>query len=99
MVRPQVIQVPVGASATTSTSGDVVTLCPLPQQEATTTTAVVGHGPDAGGLLQVGLRKQFSLENSKLMVDQIRSGFCHKFYAMLRVSELFHSARRRDRAT
>ena len=68
MVRPQVIQVPVGASATTSTSGDVVTLCPLPQQQqATTTTAVVGHGPDAGGLLQVGPRKQFSLENSTLM--------------------------------
>ena len=63
MVRPQVIQVPVGASATTSTSGDVVTLCPLPQQQQATTTAGVGHGPDAGGLLQVGRRRQFSLEN------------------------------------
>ena len=71
MVRPQVIQVPVGASATTSTSGDVVTLCPLPQQQQAT-TAVVGHGPDAGGLLQVG---QFSLENSTLTITKSEAGF------------------------
>ena len=74
MVRPQVIQVPVGASATTSTSGDVVTLCPLPQQQQAT-TAVVGHGPDAGGLLQVGPRKQFSLENSTLTITKSEAGF------------------------
>ena len=52
MVQPQVIQVPVGATATTSASGDVVTLCPLPQHN---TATVVGHGPDASGVSQASV--------------------------------------------
>ena len=55
--QPQVIQVPVGASAATSSSGDVVTLCPLPQQQqqspaaATTAMMVAGHGAEAASEL------------------------------------------------
>ena len=40
VATPHVLQVTVGESASTSTSGDVVTLSPLPVQQA----AVVGHG-------------------------------------------------------